>query len=63
MDGLISKNILLLNSKAEELYSKLDKETEALTEYYKKTEHVFVSIKNREKLKQKLQQNSSNSNF
>jgi hypothetical protein len=46
---------------AKEIYNILDKETEYITEYFKSSDNIFKLIKNREKIKNKLQIKSNRS--
>jgi hypothetical protein len=50
-----------LNSRA--IYKTLDRETEALTDYYQRTNTIFQLIKDREKLKVRLQNKSNKSKY
>lgn len=48
-------------SKANEIYIFLDKETEFLTDYFQRSQIIYALIKNREKLKCKLQSKANKS--
>jgi hypothetical protein len=57
----ILSELARLNAKS--IYKSLDKETEALTDYYHKTNTIFQLIKEREKVKLRLQNKSNKSNY